>query len=95
MSLPIRVVPLTKQFLPPPGAAIDPLERLGIDISRVAGPADFRGALATLFAALARGEIGAAEAGHICRRLHSRIRLLRRLARPLKRLRLTAGGKPR
>jgi hypothetical protein len=87
--------PLAEQVLPPPLAAIDPLERLGIDIASVDGPEDFRGALAVVFAALARGDISAAETGRVRRRLRTRLRLLWHLARLRKRLPLTAGGKPR
>jgi hypothetical protein len=92
---PWLLYPLARQVLPPPAAAIDPLERLGIDIASLDKPEDFRGALSTLFAALARGDLSAGEIRRIARRLRGRMRLVRRLAPPRQRLRLTAGGKPR
>jgi hypothetical protein len=72
--------PLAKQLLPP-RAAIDPAERLGIDFSSVRAAEDGRHALATVLAAIARGEIAPSEAAHIARRVRTRSRLIRRLRR--------------
>ena len=73
--------PLAAQILPPPLVAIDPTERLGIDLSSLRTADDFRQVLPTVLAAVARGEIPPAEAARIARRVRARLRALRRLAR--------------
>jgi hypothetical protein len=70
----------------PPRAAIDPAERLGIDLSAVRTTADVRRVLVTTWAAIGRGEIAPAEGGRIARRVRTRWRALRRLARSERRL---------
>jgi hypothetical protein len=73
--------PLAAQVLPPPLTAIDPAERLGIDLSSLRAVEDFRQVLSTVLAALSRGEIAPAEAARIARRVRGRLRAVRRLAR--------------
>jgi hypothetical protein len=73
--------PLAAQVLPPPLTAIDPAERLGIDLSSLRALEDFRQVLSTVLAALSRGEIAPAEAARIARRVRGRLRAVRRLAR--------------
>jgi len=51
--------PLAAQVLPPPRAATDPAERLGIDLPSLRTVEDFRQVLVTVMTAVARGEIGA------------------------------------
>jgi hypothetical protein len=72
---------LAAQFLPPPLAAIDPAERLGIDLPSLPTVEDLRRALSTVLAAVSHGEIGPAEAARIARRVRARLRSVRRLAR--------------
>jgi len=72
---------LAAQLLPPPLAPIEPAERLGIDLSSLRTVEDFRQVLPILLAAVARGEIAPAEAVHIARRAHARLRAIRRLQR--------------
>ena len=72
---------LAAQLLPPPLAPIDPAERLGINLSSFRMVEDFRQVLPILLAAVARGEIAPAEAVHIARRAHARLRAIRRLRR--------------
>jgi Family of unknown function (DUF5681) len=72
---------LAAQVLPPPLTAIDPAERLGIDLSSLRAVEDFRQVLSTVLAALSRGEIAPAEAARIARRVRGRLRAVRRLAR--------------
>jgi hypothetical protein len=73
--------PLAAQLLPPPLAAIDPAERLGIDLSSLSTFEDLRQVVSTVLAAVARGEITPAEAAHIAERTDARLRAARRLAR--------------
>jgi hypothetical protein len=83
--------PLAAQLLPPPLSARDPAERLGIDLSSLRTAQEARQCLGAVFAALARGAIAPAEAGHIARRVRARLRALRRLARVRRRLARAAG----
>jgi hypothetical protein len=53
--------------LPPPLAAPDPAERLGIDRSRLRTPQGVRQAIGAVFAAVSRGDITPAEALRIAR----------------------------
>jgi hypothetical protein len=55
--------PLAAQLLPPP-VAIDPAERLGIDLSSLRTAEDCRQMLATVLATFARGGIPPAEGAH-------------------------------
>ncbi len=73
--------PLAIQLLPPPLAAIDPAERLGIDPSSVLTVEDLRKALATVLVAVSHGEIGPGEAASVARRVRAGWRSVRRLAR--------------
>ena len=73
--------PLAAQVLPPPLAAIDPAERLGIDLSSLRTVEDFRQVLSTVLTAVGRGEIAPAEAVRIAGRGPGRLRAARRLAR--------------
>ena len=72
---------LAAQLLPPPLAPIDPAERLGIDLSSLRTVEDFRQVLPILLTAVACGEIAPAEAVHVARRAHARLRAIRRLQR--------------
>jgi len=69
--------PLAAQVLPPPLAATDPAERLGIDLLSLHTVEDFREVLPTVLAAVARGEIAPAEAAHIARQVPTRLRAVR------------------
>jgi hypothetical protein len=73
--------PLAEQLLPPPLAAIDPAARLGIDLASLRTVEDLRQVLATVLAAVARGDSAPAEAAHIAERADARLRAVRRLAR--------------
>jgi hypothetical protein len=85
--------PLVLQLLPPPLAPIDPAERLGIDLSSVHTAEDCWRVLATVLAAIARGEITPSEGARLARRVRTRLRAIRRLARFEPRLsRPRAGG---
>ena len=72
---------LAAQLLPPPLTAIDPAARLGIDLSSLRTVEDLRQVLATVLAAVARGDITPAEAAHIAERVDARLRAARHLAR--------------
>jgi len=72
---------LAVQLLPPPRAAIDPAERLGIDLSAWRTADDCGQVMATVLAAIARGEIAPAEGARIARRVRARLRWARKLAR--------------
>jgi len=78
--------PLVLQLLPPPVAPIDPMERLGIDLSSLRRVEDLRQLLPTVLAAIARGEIAPAEGARLARRVRARLRAIRRLARIERRL---------
>ena len=78
--------PLAAQVLPPPLAATDPAERLGIDLSSLRTVEDFRQVLATVMTAVARGQIAPAEAALVARRVRARSRALRRCTRLTRRL---------
>ncbi|MGC1890967.1 MAG: hypothetical protein WA709_33650, partial [Stellaceae bacterium] len=73
--------PLAAQVLPPPLAATDPAERLGIDLSSLRTAEDFRQVLSAVLAAISRGKVAPAEGARIARRARARLRALRRLAR--------------
>jgi hypothetical protein len=77
---------LAAQVLPPPLAAADPAERLGIDLASLRTMEDFRRVLVSVLAAVSHGEIAPAEAARIARRARSRMRALRRRARWERRL---------
>jgi len=78
--------PLAAQLLPPPRAPIDPAERLGIDLSSLRTVGEFREVLASVLAAVARGEITPAEGAQIAKRVDARLRASRRLARLMRRV---------
>lgn len=71
---PYLLRPLAKQLLPPRRAAIDPVERFGIDLSSLHTPEDCRQVLAIVLAAIAHGEISPAEGARIARRARARLR---------------------
>ncbi len=72
--------PLAAQLLPPPLASIYPAKRLGIDLSSLRTAEDCRQVLATIVAAVSRGEIAPAEGARIARRVSARLRAVRRRA---------------
>ena len=76
--------PLAAQILPPPLAAADPTERLGIDPSSLRTSDDFRQALRTGWAAVSQGEIAPAEAARITRQVRARLRAVHRRVRLIK-----------
>jgi hypothetical protein len=78
---PYLLRPLAAQLLPPPLRAIDPAERLGIDLASLRTVADIRKVLAWVWTAISRGEIAPAEGARVARRLRVRLRVLRRFAR--------------
>ena len=73
--------PLAAQLLSPPLAAIDPAERLGIDLASVRTAEACRHVLTTVLAAIARGEIAPAEGARIARRVRAQLHAARCLAR--------------
>jgi hypothetical protein len=73
--------PLAAQLLPPPLDAIDPAERLGIDLATLRTAEDVRQVLSTVLAAIARGEIAPAQGADIAERVHARLRAIRELPR--------------
>jgi hypothetical protein len=73
--------PLAARLLPPPLAALDPADRLGIDLSSIRSATQIEGAMRAVIAALAQGTLSTAEAAGIARRARTRLRALRRLAR--------------
>ena len=64
---------LLRQFLPPVSAQ-DPAERIGLRIASVRTPQQARRAIKQIWAALARGDLGTAEAARLARRLDARLR---------------------
>src|SRR6266480_2387937 len=62
-----------RQFLPP-ASARDPAERIGLRLSSVRTPQQARRAIKQIWAALARGDLGTAEAARLARRLDARLR---------------------
>jgi hypothetical protein len=80
---PHLLYPLAAQLLPPPLAAIDPVKRAGIDLASVRTGEDCRQVLATVLAAIARGEIAPAEGARIAWRVDVRLRAVLRLNKKL------------
>jgi Family of unknown function (DUF5681) len=78
--------PLAAQLLPPP-AAVDPAERLGIDLASLRTVEDCRQTLATVLEAVARGGIAPVEGARIAKRVGAWLRTVFRLARLARRLR--------
>jgi Family of unknown function (DUF5681) len=78
--------PLAVQLLPPPLAAIDPAERLGIDLDSVRTWEHLRELLPRVLQAIACGEITPTAGARLARRLAARLRAVRRLARAQHRL---------
>jgi hypothetical protein len=91
---PYLLRPLAAQLLPPPLAAIDPAERLGIDLSLLRNAEDARQVLCTVLAAVSRGAIAPAEAAQIARRVRARLRAIRRVGRLQRRLARAAFASP-
>jgi hypothetical protein len=73
--------PLAAQLLPPPLDAIDPAERLGIDLASVRTAEDVRRVLSTVLTAIARGKIAPGEGAGIAKRVRARLRAIRALPR--------------
>jgi hypothetical protein len=73
--------PLAMQLLPPPLKPIDPAERLGIDLASLRTTEDCQRLLPTVLAAIAHGEITPGEGARLARRVRTRLRAIRRLAR--------------
>jgi len=63
--------PLAAHLLPPPRAAIDPAERLGLDLSSLRTVEDVRRAVLTLLAAVSHGDVAPDAAARIARRVHA------------------------
>jgi hypothetical protein len=78
--------PLAAQWLPPPIAARDPAQHLGIDRSAPRTAEEFLSVLAEVLTAAACGKITPAEAAGIARRVRRQLRTMRRLARIERRL---------
>jgi hypothetical protein len=77
--------PFAKQLLPP-RAAIDPAERLGINLNSLRTGEDCRQVLSTVLTAVARGEIAPTEAAQVARRVRTQLRAIRRLRRLARRM---------
>ena len=78
---PYLLRPLAAQLLPPPLRAIDPAERLGIDLASLRTVEDVGKVFARVWTAISRGEIAPVEGARVARRLRVRLRVLRRFAR--------------
>jgi hypothetical protein len=78
--------PLAAQLLPPP-AAVDPAERLGIDLASLRTVEDCQRMLATILEAVARGRIAPVEGARIAKRIGAWLRTVSRLTRLARRLR--------
>src|SRR5271166_2159839 len=78
---PYLLRPLSAQLLPPPLRAIDPAERLGIDLASLRTVEDVRKVFARVWTAIARGDIAPVEGARVARRLRARLRVLRHFAR--------------
>ena len=78
--------PLAAQLLPPP-AAVDPAERLGIDLASMRTVEDCQRMLATVLEAVARGRIAPVEGACIAKRIGAWLRTVSRLTRWAHRLR--------
>jgi hypothetical protein len=78
---PYLLRPLVAQLLPPPLGAVDPLERLRIELTALRTAEDCRQVLATVLAAIAGGEITPGGGARIARRVRARLRAIRCLAR--------------
>jgi hypothetical protein len=74
--------PLAAQLMPPPIAPVDPMERLGIDLTSPPTPADLQRAFSAVFAAIARGRITPGEGLRIARAMRARLRVPRSARRP-------------
>ena len=70
---PLLLRRLLRQFLPP-ASARDPAERIGLRLSSVRTPQQARRAIKQIWAALARGDLGTAEAARLAHRLDARLR---------------------
>jgi hypothetical protein len=73
--------PLAAQLMSPPLAACDTAERLWIDLASLRTAEDYRQMLATVLAALTRGEIAPAEGARIAQQMCACLRAVTRLAR--------------
>ena len=78
---PYLLRPLAAQLLPPPLAASDPAERLGIDLFSLRNAEDAQQMLCAVLAAVSRGDIAPADAARIARRVCARLRAVRRIER--------------
>jgi hypothetical protein len=77
---PYLLRPLAAQLLAPPLRAIDPAQRLGIDLASLRTVEDVRTGFARVWTAISRGEIAPVEGARVARRLRVRLRVLRRFA---------------
>jgi hypothetical protein len=73
--------PLVAQLLPPPLPVRNPADLLRIYRSPLRSAEDCRQVLAAVLAAAARGEITPSDGVRIGRRVHARLRMVKRLAR--------------
>ena len=64
---------LLRQILPP-ASARDPAERIGLRLSSVRTPQQARRAIKQIWTALARGDLGTAEAARLAHRRDARLR---------------------
>jgi hypothetical protein len=78
---PYLLRPLAAQLLAPPLRAIDPAQRLGIDLASLRTVEDVRTGFARVWTAISRGEIAPVEGARVARRLRVQLRVLRRFAR--------------
>jgi hypothetical protein len=78
--------PLAMQLLPMPLTAVDPAERLGIDLASLRAVEEFQKLLPTVLAAIADGEITPGEGVSLARGVRARLRTIRRHARFVRRL---------
>ena len=69
--------PFAEQLLQPPPASIDPLERLGIDLSSLTTVEDCPRVLAAVLVAVAGGQITPGEGARIAKRVNARMRAIR------------------
>jgi len=76
---------LAAQLLPPPRAAIDPAERVGIDPSSLRTVEGCRRALSAALAAVARGDITPAEGVRFARKVQVQVRAILHLGRLMRR----------
>ena len=77
--------PLAQLWAPPPRSALEPAERIGIDMAAVQDPKQVLAALQTVLVALAAGEFSPRDVGRILVGLRARLRAWRKLTRSARR----------